>query len=506
MQTYTFTNEERSDVRSMLRSQPGFEAFRVANGGFASRDFTLELILKAIEALGVAAEVDAIVARHAKRRAGMMDVPTDVEMAAEAEVDAAVRRDAAQEAMEIVTVVPSETALADTVLDQLRPFVSDKLLSTVSTALAPIVTAALKPAVEVERIVEIEVPAAGGAGRATFKRPAAARRASVSTFGKLFGAPRHAQAGARVQVWDSAEAEPVDPMYVVEPNQMALLVTAAERGGWVWLAGPAGGGKSTMPQQYAARTNSPFVTIAFNRATETTDLVGQFVLDGAGGMVWQDGVLTQAIRRPGTKILLDEIMFAPPGMAAIIQTLLSARVLTIHATGERVPVADGVVFVIADNTRGYGDETGLYVGTVQANAALVDRMARMIVVDYLEADLEAQALHNHTPGSTRAACDRVVAFVGGVRKLVGFENRPMSLRRMIAFVQAIQDGFKAEAAFETTMLSRLPEAERAALHTHIRANFDEGAFLAEMAGAPLPKAPSNAPQQTAARGAFDPVP
>jgi cobaltochelatase CobS len=493
MISYTFAAEERADVRAMLRRHPGFEAFRQANGGFASRDMTSELIIRAITALGVESDVQAIMERHAARRAGTVDaVETgDTEMKAKAEAPEG--------------EAPAGSTMVDSVLDPLRPFVSDKLLSAVQSALAPIVEAALKPAVEIERIVEIEVPvAANGSAvsRPVAKRLPAAKRAGASTFGKVFGAPRHAQASFPVALWDAADAPVRDPMYVIDPATLALLVTATERGGNVWLAGPAGGGKSSMPEQYAARTGRPFTAISFNRAVEATDLIGQYVLDGAGGMVWADGVLTQAIRRAGNVILLDEIMFAPAGMLALLQTLLSSRVLTIHATGERVSVADGVIFVCADNTRGYGDETGLYVGTVQGNAALIDRMARMLVVDYLPAELEAQALANHT-GAPRPACDRVVAFIGGVRKLVGFENRPMSLRRMVAFVRAVDDGFRPDVAFDVTMLSRLPDAEREALRQHIRANFDAKAFDAEMSGAPVPV--SVKPGESVPAGTFTPV-
>ena len=200
--------------------------------------------------------------------------------------------------------------------------------------------------------------------------------------------------------------------------------------------------------------------------------------------------------------MLDEITSAPAGLLMVLQTLLDMRFLTL-STGERVPCAEGVVFVCGDNTRGFGDTTGLYAGTMTANAALVDRMARMIIVDYLPAALEAEALANHTITAPRVACDRVVAFVGSARKLPGFEDRPLSLRRMVAFVEMVQDGFTVSDAFEDTFLSRMPDAERAALKMHWSAAFDGAAFAAEMAGAPIPAPASDAPEQVAARGAFD---
>jgi cobaltochelatase CobS len=306
-----------------------------------------------------------------------------------------------------------------------------------------------------------------------------------------------------VKLWNASDAPRVDPMYVVNAGDMAMMVASCERGENVWLGGPAGTGKSTMPEQYAARTSRPLVAISFSRAIDQVEIIGQAWLTGAGKMEWRDGVLTAALRKPGTVIVLDEIMAAPPGMLFVIQTLLSYRYMLIHSTGERVECAAGVTFVCADNTMGYGDETGMYAGTMIGNAALVDRMAAMIRVDYLPADIEAQALANHT-GAARPACDRVVAFVNGARKLPGFESRPLSLRRMVAFVNKVADGFSIPQAFEVAFLSRLPDAEREALRSHVRANFASDAFDAEMSGrAVAPK--SDAPAQVGARNTFDPV-
>jgi MoxR-like ATPase len=394
--------------------------------------------------------------------------------------------------------------LANSVLDPLRPFLSPVILGQVSTALTPIVARAVKP-VEIERVVTVTLDEHGNPVAPVEPAYVVAKVTGKTTLGAIFGVPaRNRYAKIAVKLWDAADALLKDPFYVVNPSTMASFITMAERSRAVWLAGPAGTGKSAMPQEYAARTRRPFVAIAFQRAVEPVDLIGSYVLDGKGGMVWRDGVLTRAIRRPGTVILLDEITMAPAGLLAIIQTLLSSRVLTIHATGERVEVAEGVVFAVADNTSGFGDETGIYAGTMQANGALVDRMSYLIPVDYLPADLEAQALCNHT-GAPKPACERVVAFVHSARKLSGFETFPLSLRRMIAFVEGALDGLPVEDVFNLVCLTRLPNAEREALRQHFSATFVIPAFEAEMAGNPLPAAPSSEPAQAAAREAFTTV-
>jgi MoxR-like ATPase len=228
-------------------------------------------------------------------------------------------------------------------------------------------------------------------------------------------------------------------------------------------------------------------------------------------MVWRDRIFTQSIRRPGTVILLDELMIAPPGTAAFFQTVLDDKRLTLPS-GEVVPFAQGVVVIVADNSAGYGDETGVYAGVQSANAALVDRCARLIVVDYLSADLEALALHKHT-SAPLAACKRLADFAAVVRtaaKAAGGEARPFSIRRLVAFVHAVyRDKLDITRAWQVTALSSRPEADRELLVQAIAAHFDAKAFDRELRGMPDASEPaavaaplSQASEQVGARQAF----
>ena len=108
------------------------------------------------------------------------------------------------------------------------------------------------------------------------------------------------------------------PFYVRDDYQMALLMTAIERGSNVWLTGPAGTGKSTMPEQACAALGRPFVKIGMTRQTEIESLVGGTGLHN-GATVWEDGSLIKAMRCPGTVILIDELTLAPAGVQAIFQ-------------------------------------------------------------------------------------------------------------------------------------------------------------------------------------------
>jgi MoxR-like ATPase len=455
----------RDGVRELIRNHPAFESFCI-DKGIDSRDLNKANTMAAIESLGLESQVRAMIAAAPVETGPVGDIIAQ-----------------AADEMSVMSATAMESRLKDSVLGPLRPFLSPVLLDTVTTALQPIIDAALRPAPVAAAPVTIVVDSNGVPIVPAF---VPAQRVGVSTIGKLFGIngrPKHSD--KQMSQWNAADAPKLDPYFVPDLMNLAKLVSAIDPAlprtpRNVWLAGPAGTGKSSLPAQVAARARRSFCHIAFQKAVEPADLIGGNGLVN-GSTVWVDGVLIAAIRRPGTVILLDEITFAPPGLAGLLQTLLAERYATLP-TGERVECADGVCFVLADNTKGYGDESGIYAGTHMANAALVDRSARLVVVDYLAADLESAALANHT-GAPLPACQRVVTFANTARKLAGYDGRPFSLRRQIAFVDMVYvDGFTVAESFEDTVLTRLPDAENAAIRAHFKAAFDDKAFTAELFG------------------------
>jgi MoxR-like ATPase len=226
------------------------------------------------------------------------------------------------------------------------------------------------------------------------------------------------------------------------------------------------------------------------RQTEVEKLVGGPGLRN-GATIWEDGSLIKAMRQPGTVILIDELTFAPAGVQAIIQLVADDHRSITLDTGEVVKAADGVVFVVADNTTGSGDEGGLYAGTNISNAALVTRFKRMIVVDYLSAQKEAEALANHTACPLPAA-KHLADFVAQARRLPALQGVVVSLRQMVGFVQCVQDGFSSKDAFMTTISSRMPATEKAAIEALADLAWN-ASFEALVHSKPVPAQPSNSP-------------
>lgn len=472
----------RGAVRAFIRGHHAFDAWLTAQG-IASRDVKNADLIDYAETHGLLEEVKDLIAR-ATQGATIVQSPDQGQAAgspalpnppAQIDVSQSLQDMFAAQEPSSATHSPVETFSevqspmtqqfdANALLSPVEPFLSPLVRGELEKALAPVIAAANKPAVvkEVVKTVTVQAMPTAPAGQA----PYAVKTGLTAPFGKLFGVKgAHDYINSPVELWDSHGASPAtDPFFIVDNEVMGALVLGSEEGLNVWQVGPAGSGKTTQPEQFAAHTGRPFVKITFSRQTEVADLVGGYeVKDGA--TVWKDGALIAAMKRPGTVILFDEPTLAPAGVQAVIQAVTDEhRTFTIHATGEVVRAAPGIVFCVADNTNGSGDDTGQYAGTNQSNAALVNRFKVMVRVDYLSKAQETRALQNHT-GAPREACDHVVDFFQKARKLPELEGVVLSLRQMTGLVKMTARGFPAKVAMKVALLERLPNTERAALET-----------------------------------------
>ncbi len=260
--------------------------------------------------------------------------------------------------------------------------------------------------------------------------------------------------GIALDVWDAPDAPAIDPLYVW-PAGTAVALTKIRREQPIFLSGPAGTGKTSFAEQVAAQQHRPFVRISCHEQTDGPTLVGMTVPDGSGGVRWQDGQLTRAIRRPGTLILIDEPSTARAGAMMILQAVLEpAGKIHIEATGEVVRRAPGVSFIFADNSAGHGDETGQYEAVRRMNRATLDRMAATILIDYLPRQAETKVLMDRT-GLAQPEAARLVAFACLTRDAAskGTLTHGVGLRRLISWAEAITDGIPVRLAFDTCVLN-----------------------------------------------------
>ncbi len=300
---------------------------------------------------------------------------------------------------------------------------------------------------------------------------------------KIFGVKTPTLEALALPVWNSPDAPDRDPFYLFDPVLLEDLSLCVAERSYPWLAGPKGTGKTSAAMQLAAALGRPFFRIAFNEFTEPRDLLGGDGLEN-GATVWKDGPLTKALRTPGAIILFDEPSIARPGSLAALQTILDHGFVLLES-GEKVSVAQDVVFMAADNTAGRGDESGHYAGTRAMNVAFLDRFSVVLNVDHPAPELEAKALADRT-GAPQGVADLVVAFAGKTRQKceTGDLTEGLGFRRLAAFTRRLVAGVPVDRAFKTAVLNAAHQEDRAALGVIAAADLDASRIAQIIAGLP----------------------
>lgn len=206
----------------------------------------------------------------------------------------------------------------------------------------------------------------------------------------------------------------IDPFY--RPNLKALtqLAYAVEHTDTpILLTGPASVGKTSLMKYFAAITHRPFYRINFNGSMDSSSILGTNSAS-AGTVTWHDGFLTEAIQIPNAVVGLDEWTVCSPEIIMSLQAVMERNGKLMlpdkpgNAQDKIVMPAEGVRFILADNTRGNGDTTGKFVGTQPQNSATLDRIGTFIQVDFLGPTDEADMLLASFPAATKKLVDGMI--------------------------------------------------------------------------------------------------
>jgi MoxR-like ATPase len=192
----------------------------------------------------------------------------------------------------------------------------------------------------------------------------------------------------------------VDPDYVPQKEEVALLVAGLMDGDKTLLTGPTGSGKSSMGKYVCAILNWPFIRINMSGDVESASLFGAVGVEG-GATVWRDGAITEAVKH-GAVCLVDEWELMPAEIAMGMQNLLEdgGYLYLKEKPGTStdrtcVPHAD-FRLVFAGNTVGQGDTTGAFNGVGVQNTATIDRFTNTIRLGYLSASHEVEIITSRT--------------------------------------------------------------------------------------------------------------
>ena len=264
-----------------------------------------------------------------------------------------------------------------------------------------------------------------------------------------------------VTLWDDPQTPSLLEDYVFQPQWLhqALISVEQKLPFNIWLAGERGTGKTEFVTQLAARLGRRLFRLNFDEASERADFVGGNTIKD-GTVVWQDGVLSQAIRHSGALILLDEIGFARPQSIAVLHAVCEPSVhrsLTVQETGQRIPVAPYVCFFTADNSNGYGDSSGNFAGLRDQSTAFIDRFTYTFFFEYLNEKDEAKLISERAGFPIKAATVIVkVANLARNKAKAGMLTQPPSLRQLIGWASAVKAGIPVLQAYRTSVINKYP--------------------------------------------------
>lgn len=252
---------------------------------------------------------------------------------------------------------------------------------------------------------------------------------SMAVFGVGFGPASDKPKGIRGYAGYRKEdgVPDIDPHYIFQKDiTRDVLMGVMASGTKINLIGPTGSGKTTLPEQIAARLGRPFERVQFHGEMESAELTGTWTVGDGGQMIYLYSPLAQALQKPSF-IVLDEFDSGNAVVSAIANAVLEGKPLVLsNKGGEKIwPHKDCVIFATG-NTNGMGDESGLYASTSVQSFATMNRYAMTIPVDYMKKEDEEALLTRIYPKVPAAEVRDMVkvanlireAFVGGKLSVV----------------------------------------------------------------------------------------
>ncbi len=214
-----------------------------------------------------------------------------------------------------------------------------------------------------------------------------------------------------------------DEHWKITDSKMAELGQIAEsfnlqlenHGGITILEGEAGTGKNVDIDMIANLSNREVVTIACNERTEKEDLTYEFYYDPVKGTYKLPSRLVEALKKPGTIILFDEINTVKPGIVKMLNPLFDYR--------RKIVVNEGGV---EHEIR--ADPTVILAGTMNPqDYSGVDRLAETILsrADIIEVDYPPFEVP--VGGRTRYRSDEAEMLYSYMHGLNGLQQREFKL-------------------------------------------------------------------------------
>jgi hypothetical protein len=208
-----------------------------------------------------------------------------------------------------------------------------------------------------------------------------------------------------------------------------------------FITGLSGNGKTEMVEQVCAKLQREFFRVNFTVETDEDDLIGGFRLIN-GETIWFDGPVVEAMRR-GSILLLDEVDLASNKIMCL-QSIMEGNGIYIKKINEFVEPEDGFNIFATANTKGKGDESGMFMFTGILNEAFLERFPITLEQDYPIAAIEKRILkkiaelNGEITDEVTSFIDCLVSWGNAIRKTFKEDSidEIITTRRLVHIIRA----------------------------------------------------------------------
>lgn len=220
----------------------------------------------------------------------------------------------------------------------------------------------------------------------------------------------------------------VDPHYIFRKKELSRVLLALVTNRRMYLHGHTGSGKTTLLEQVAAKIGYMFSRINFDSEITRPDLIGRDTLvyeEGKQVSKFVDGILPRVMSGPFLACF-DEIDFARPDVAYVMQAALEGNALRIMEDGDRIVQPHPYFRMFGTgNTVGQGDEHGLYQGARVQSLAFMNRFGIFTRVEYLNKKEREELVTRVHPDLSVENREMLLNYV--TEHLKAFENADITL-------------------------------------------------------------------------------
>ena len=250
--------------------------------------------------------------------------------------------------------------------------------------------------------------------------------------------------------WDSVP-KPND--FYIDDLKWKYLLRNITRGKNIMMTGPSGCGKTDVTFKAAKALDREVIYFNLGATQDPrSTLIGNTHYSKDTGTYFSESLFVNAIQKPNTVILLDELSRAHPEAWNILMTVLDPiqRYLRLDEKSDSptIKVADGVSFIATANI---GSE---YTATRVIDRALLDRFA-ILEMDVLSYEQEYQLLSNKWGKINLIESDTLLTLcdiIKDIRKEVKSDtpriSTTISTRATLEIVELLTDAFTLEQAIE----------------------------------------------------------